>query len=84
MMPAKATPKNPNGVAVGQTWGRRLHAHANEASDLVIEKVDLRNGVAYATSTKAFSQFGGRVRRTKIKLVRFTKGAGYHLKQEAV
>lgn len=80
---AKATPKNPHGVAVGQTWGRRLHKHANEAADLVIEKVDLRNGVAYAVSTKAFSQFGGKVRRTKIKLGRFHKGAGYHLKQEA-
>lgn len=82
-MAGKATPKNPRGVAVGQVWGRRLHKHANEASDLVIEKVDLRNGVAHTTSTKAFAQFGGRVRRTKIKLARFYPGAGYYLKQEA-
>lgn len=80
---ARATPKNPHGVAVGQVWGRRLHAHANEASDLVVEKVDLRNGVAHATSVKAFIQFGGKVRRTRIKLTRFHKGAGYHLKGEA-
>jgi hypothetical protein len=80
---AKPTPKNPHGVAVGQRWGRRLHKHANEAADLVIDKVDLRNGVAYATSTAAFAQFGGKPRRTKIRLDRFNAGAGYILKQEA-
>lgn len=80
---AKATPKNPHGVAVGQTWGRRLHKHANESADLVITKVDLRNGVAYAESTKGFRQFGGRPRKTAISLRRFNKGAGYILKQEA-
>ena len=81
---AKPTPKNPHGVAVGQTWGRRLHKHANEAADLVIEKVDLRNGVAVARSTQAFHQFGGKPRVTRIRLSRFNKGAGYILKQEAV
>lgn len=79
----KKTPKNPHGVAVGQTWGRRLHKHAQEASDLVVTKVDLRNGVAHAKSTKAFSQFGGKPRVTVIKLTRFFAGAGYILKQEA-
>jgi hypothetical protein len=80
---AKATPKNPHGVAVGQVWGRRLHAHANEASDLQITKVDLRNGVAHAASVTGFAQFGGKPRVTKIRLGRFNKGAGYILKQEA-
>lgn len=79
---AKATPKNPNGVAVGQVWSRRLHKHANEASDLRITKVDVRNGVAHTESLKGFSQFGGKPRVTKIRLTRFTKGAGYYLKED--
>lgn len=79
---AKPTPKNPHGVAVGQVWGRRLHKHANEASDLVITKVDLREGVALCESTRAFKQFGGKVRKTRIQLRRFTPGYGYILKGE--
>lgn len=81
---AKATPKNPHGVAVGQVWGRRLHKHANESADLVITKVDTRNGVAHAESTKGFRQFGGKPRKTRIQLRRFTPGYGYHLKKEAL
>lgn len=82
-MAAKATPKNPHGVAVGQVWGRRLHANANESADLTIVKVDPRNGVAHAESLKGFRQFGGKPRKTRIRLDRFNKGAGYYLKKEA-
>jgi len=82
-MPAKSTPKNPFGVAVGQVWSRRLHKNAQDAADLVIEKVDVRNGVAHARSTKAYSQFGNKPRVTRIRLDRFKSGAGYHIKQEA-
>ena len=80
---AKATPKNPHGVAVGQVWGRRLHPNANESADLTVTKVDTRNGVAHAVSNTAFRQFGGKPRKTRIRLDRFTKGAGYYLKKEA-
>lgn len=81
---AKATPKNPHGVAVGQVWGRRLHPNANDSADLVITKVDVRHGVAHAKSTKGFRQFGGKPRKTRIRLNRFNAGAGYHLKKEIV